>query len=78
MKFDGFRAYMAMVDGHCAALVVDTASMQLVCGAYGSRPQVCRDLARGSGECRAERDAKAQRPRLALLRSRRQAEPIQR
>jgi Fe-S-cluster containining protein len=67
--FDGNRAYMRMLDGHCSALVVE-ASGQLVCSAYATRPQVCRDLVRGSGACRAELDAKAERPLLALGRAR--------
>lgn len=69
VSFDGHRAYLRMVDGHCAALVVDASSGQFVCSAYEARPQTCRDLARGSAECRAERDAKADRP-LAILRRR--------
>ena len=40
------------------------------CGIYLTRPQICRDLARGSGQCRAEHDAKSSRPQLALLRAR--------
>ncbi|HYP87855.1 MAG TPA: YkgJ family cysteine cluster protein, partial [Polyangiaceae bacterium] len=67
--FDGIRAYLRMVDGHCAALQLDPESGQLVCDAYAVRPQVCRDLARGSAECRAEREMKSERPLLALRRS---------
>jgi len=66
VRFDGFRAYMRMSEGHCAALVVDAGSGRWRCGAYATRPQVCRDLARASGECLAELDAKAERPPLAL------------
>jgi len=66
--FDGIRAYMRMRDGHCAALQVDSGSGQLVCQAYAVRPQICRDLARGSAQCAAERDAKSERPLLALRR----------
>lgn len=65
--FDGHRAYMRMAAGHCAALAVDRASGRFVCQVYEQRPQTCRDLLRGSGACRAEREAKAERP-LALLR----------
>lgn len=69
--FDGNRAYMRMVDGHCSALVIEVRSGQFVCNAYATRPQVCRDLARGAGACRGEIEAKAGRPLLALgLRSR--------
>jgi Fe-S-cluster containining protein len=66
VSFDGVRAHMRMVDGHCAALLVDAVSAELVCSAYATRPQVCRDLARGSGECAGEREMKAERPVLAL------------
>lgn len=66
--FDGIRAFMRMVDGHCAALQIDHASGRFVCSVYAHRPQVCRDLARGSGECRGEREVKADRPLLALRR----------
>ena len=70
VRFDGFRGYMRMADGHCAALVVDDASRRWKCDAYAVRPHVCRDLARSSGECLAELDAKAERPRLALRQAR--------
>jgi Fe-S-cluster containining protein len=64
--FDGNRAYMRMVDGHCGALRIEAASGQLVCSAYATRPQICRDLSRGGGACRGELEAKAPRPLLAL------------
>jgi hypothetical protein len=64
--FDGNRAYMRMADGHCAALRIEVRSGEFVCGAYATRPQVCRDLARGSGACRGEIAAKAERPLSAL------------
>jgi uncharacterized protein len=70
VRFDGFRAYLKMIDGHCAALVVEARSGRMRCSAYATRPQVCRDLARSSGECSAEREAKSDRPALALLRAR--------
>jgi Fe-S-cluster containining protein len=70
VRFDGFRAYLRMIDGHCAALVAEPASGRLVCSAYTSRPEICRELARGSPHCAAEREAKSQRPVLALLRAR--------
>jgi Fe-S-cluster containining protein len=60
---------MRMVDGHCAALRIEKSSGQLVCGAYETRPQTCRDLARGSGACRGEIAAKHARPQLALRRA---------
>jgi len=67
VRFDGFRGYMRMADGHCGALVIDAASGRWRCGDYAARPQVCRELARSSGECLAELDAKAERP-LVMLR----------
>ena len=69
VRFDGVRAHMRMVDGHCAALMVVAGSAQFVCSTYSTRPQICRDLARASGQCRAENDAKASRAQLALLRA---------
>jgi len=66
VRFDGNRAYMRMVDGHCAALRVERSSGQLVCGAYETRPQTCRDLARGSSACHGEIASKHDRPLLAL------------
>ena len=66
VSFDGVHAHMRMVDGHCGALEVDARSGQFVCTVYAARPQVCRDLARGSGACSGERAAKAERPVIAL------------
>jgi hypothetical protein len=57
---------MRMVDGHCGALRLEPASQRFVCSAYTTRPDVCRDLARGSGACLGELDAKAERAVLAL------------
>ena len=70
VQFDGVHAHMRMIDGHCVALLVHEGSGQFECGAYATRPQICRDLARCSGQCEAEREAKAARPALALLRAR--------
>jgi Fe-S-cluster containining protein len=67
--FDGIRAYMRMHEGHCAALSVDAGSGQLRCLVYERRPQVCRDLERGSGSCAAEREQKSERPLVALRRA---------
>lgn len=44
---------MVMQGGHCAALQV--AGGQFVCSVYSARPDVCRELERGSPECREER-----------------------
>jgi hypothetical protein len=64
--FDGNRAYMRMVDGHCGALVIEAESGRFVCSAYATRPGVCRDLARGSSACLGEIETKGLRPLLAL------------
>lgn len=66
VRFDGNKAFMRMLDGHCAALIVDKSSGQLVCSAYDTRPQTCRDLARGSSACHGELATKQGRPLLAL------------
>jgi hypothetical protein len=61
--FIGHRAYMRMKAGEaggagcCAALEVraDAAGgREFFCTVYAARPQVCRDLARGSPECEGE------------------------
>lgn len=64
--FKGNRAYLRMLDGHCAALEVDPRSGRLTCSAYEGRPQICRDLERGSAECLAERHTKSDRVLLSL------------
>lgn len=67
----GNEAYMrlARTDGvsHCAALEVrrDGGATRYLCRIYERRPQVCRDLERGSGACEGERHAKG--PRLVVL-----------
>lgn len=64
--FDGDRAYMRMVDGHCGALAIDAETGQFVCGAYELRPDVCRELARDSDACHGELGTKRERPLVAL------------
>lgn len=56
------RAFMRLVDGHCAALTYDQKSGQYLCSVYERRPDVCRWLQRGSGQCAAERHEKGDRP----------------
>lgn len=55
--FVGNKAYLRMCDSHCAALEVrrtaDGAG-EFFCTIYDRRPQICRDLARGSPECGGE------------------------
>lgn len=66
VAFIGNRAYMKMVDGHCGALRVETDTGRFVCTVYETRPQTCRDLARGSSACEGEIATKAARPVSAL------------
>jgi Fe-S-cluster containining protein len=59
--FIGHRAFMRMHEGHCAALAIHTdatGSRDFFCTIYDRRPQICRDLARGSPECLGELAAK--------------------
>lgn len=62
--FIGNRAFMRMRDGHCAALEVRRSpdgEADFFCTLYERRPQICRDLARGSPECEGEIAARAGR-----------------
>lgn len=62
--FIGNRAFMRMQAGHCAALEERrdvTGATEYFCLVYERRPQICRDLARGSPECEGERATKAER-----------------
>jgi hypothetical protein len=51
------RAYMRMTAGHCASLEIRTraGSTEFFCTVYATRPQICRDLGRGTAECAGER-----------------------
>jgi uncharacterized protein len=69
VAFVGNRAYMRMVDAHCAALRVGGSQGRFVCTTYETRPQICRDLQRGSPECLGEIGSKEERPLLALRRA---------
>ena len=59
---------MRMIDGHCAALAIDPADRTYKCRIYAARPDVCRSLERGSGNCGADRRDKAERPLIAVER----------
>ena len=62
--FIGHRAYLRMEHGHCAALQPrrdGTGALDYFCTLYERRPQICRDLARGSPECEGERALKLNR-----------------
>ncbi len=68
VRFIGHRAYLRMEHGRCAALEVretQERGREYFCTVYESRPQVCRDLARGSPECEAELALKKDRPAQA-------------
>jgi uncharacterized protein len=69
VKFVGNRAYLRMLDGHCAALQVAADRQSFFCNVYENRPEICRLLERGSRECQAERLDKAGRPSLDLAAS---------
>lgn len=63
--FVGNRAFMRMRDGHCAALEVrptTDGAAEFFCTLYERRPQICRDLARGSPECEGELMMKGRGP----------------
>jgi Fe-S-cluster containining protein len=62
------RAYLRIEDGHCAALAVDATSARFVCTVYARRPQICRDLERGSPQCAGELEAKRDRPAALVTR----------
>ena len=68
VHFIGNRAYMRIVDGHCAALAVDVENRRYYCTVYEERPETCRDLERGSPACKGERVTKGERPLLAIAR----------
>jgi hypothetical protein len=61
---------MRMERGHCAALAVRVTAdgaREYFCTVYAVRPQLCRDLARGSPSCEGERAAKSDRPAAAVI-----------
>jgi Fe-S-cluster containining protein len=76
-QFIGHRAFMRMREGHCTALALRTdaaGGRDFFCTIYDRRPQICRDLARGSPEClgematkigQANRSQPAGEPRMA-------------
>lgn len=50
----------------CVALALDPATGSFACSIYETRPDVCRDLERGSSACRGELATKGDRPKRAL------------
>jgi Fe-S-cluster containining protein len=68
--FVGNRAFLRMREGHCAALELrhsEEGAVEFFCSIYERRPQICRDLARGSPECEGERAVKTQTRALLRL-----------
>ena len=65
--FIGNRCYMRVLHGHCEALSITAAAHRFACLIYLTRPQPCRTLERGSGECLAELHRKQSRAGLAAL-----------
>ena len=72
-EFSGHRAFMRMREGHCVALALRTdratAVTDYFCTIYEQRPQICRDLTRGSPECAGERAVRDPATRGPLTRS---------
>lgn len=66
--FVGQACFMRLDDGHCAALTIDPVQKRFVCAIYPMRPDVCRSLERGSGQCRADRHEKTERTLVAVER----------
>ena len=67
--FIGNRAYLRMNAGRCAALDIRPnaeGAREFFCTIYEKRPQVCRDLARGSPACEGELLAKRERTESEL------------
>ena len=58
------RMYMLMEAGHCKALVVRAGIY--ACSTYETRPQICRDVARGSKVCRTHASSKRKLPVIRL------------
>lgn len=68
--FEENKAFMRLADlapgvRGCAALAFDRATQTFACTIYERRPQVCRDLERGSPACEGELATKG--PRRLLL-----------
>ena len=62
--FVGNRAYLRMTAGHCAALAIEEGG-RFRCTVYEVRPDVCRELDRGSRECAGEIATKGDRAERA-------------
>lgn len=54
----GGLRYLRFEGGRCSALGLDPVNNRVGCTIYAMRPDACRWLERGSGECRAQLTAK--------------------
>lgn len=70
-EFIGNRVFMKMRDGRCTALRIDPVAPSFTCDIYEARPDVCRSLERGTGNCRADYESKGDRVEAALVTLRR-------
>lgn len=62
---NGHNRYLKMQHDHCIALVVRAGSF--ACTIYDRRPEICRELERGSSACREEIELKKGRARRVML-----------
>jgi hypothetical protein len=69
--FIGHRAFMRMEEDHCAALEMrlrPDGTTEFSCNVYDRRPEICRELERGSPQCEAERARKLAEVRMVVAR----------
>lgn len=66
---EGVR-FMRFEAGRCAALALDPHTGRVGCSIYGMRPDACRWLERGSGECHSQIAAKSPARDAAFLAAR--------
>ncbi len=75
-RLDGLAYMRLSEDGHCAQLAFDARKGQFLCGLYEKRPDVCRALERGSGQCRQDYSEKKERPLVLLRRAGQEKAPL--
>ncbi len=71
------QRFMRLEDGRCSALQLDVEQRRFTCRIYEARPDVCRQLERGSGACGEQWQDKAGRPDVALERLKQASRPPQ-
>jgi Fe-S-cluster containining protein len=64
VRTDGSDQYLKMQSYHCIALTVQAGLF--VCTIYGRRPEICRELERGSPACKEEYELKKDQARRVL------------